>query len=114
MRCTFLVYEAMMSDIIRSGGLINTLPHTLLKYMIDTWLFAVLCLIFLSICAVGRAIPGPTRDDQMVGVNTAITIAAGAALALSITWGNLFVLDVAIVLAALCYAGTIAYARSGK
>jgi multisubunit Na+/H+ antiporter MnhF subunit len=94
--------------------LINTLPHTLLKYMIDTWLFAVLCLIFLSICAVGRAIPGPTRDDQLIGVNTAITIAAGAALALSISWGNLFLLDVAIALTTLCYAGTIAYSRTLK
>jgi len=82
--------------------------------MLDTWLFAVLCLMFLSICAILRVIPGPTPEDQLVGVNTAITIAAGAALALSITWGNLFVLDASIVLAALCYAGTIAYARSGK
>jgi multisubunit Na+/H+ antiporter MnhF subunit len=82
--------------------------------MIDTWLFAVLCLLFLSICAILRVIPGPTPEDQMVGVNAAITMATGAALALSISWGNLFVLDVSIVLAVLCYTGTIAYARSWK
>ena len=80
--------------------------------MIDSWLFAALCLIFLSICALLRVIPGPTPDDQLVGVTTAMTIAAGAAVALSISWGNLFVLDVSIALAALGYAGITAWARS--
>ena len=82
--------------------------------MIDSWLFAVLCLFILSICAILRIIPGPTRDDQLIAVNAAITLAAGAAIALSISWGNLFVLDVSIVLVTLCYAGTIAIARSKR
>jgi multisubunit Na+/H+ antiporter MnhF subunit len=82
--------------------------------MIDTWLFAVICLIFLSICAVVRIIPGPTQSDRLVAVNTAITLAAGAALALSISFGNLFILDVAIAIVALCFAGTIALAQFGK
>ena len=82
--------------------------------MIDSWLLAVLCLIFLSICAILRIIPGPTRDDRLIAVNAAITIVAGAAIALSISWGNLFVLDVSIILAALCYTGTIAIAWSRK
>ncbi len=82
--------------------------------MINSWLFAALCLIFLATCAVLRTIPGPTRDDQLVAVNTAITIAAGAAIALSVSLGDLFVLDVSIALIALCYAGTIAIARSKR
>jgi multisubunit Na+/H+ antiporter MnhF subunit len=82
--------------------------------MIDSWLFAALCLIFLSICAILTTMPGPTRNDRLVAVNAAITIAAGAAIALSISLGNLFVLDVSIILVALCYAGTIAIARSKK
>jgi multisubunit Na+/H+ antiporter MnhF subunit len=82
--------------------------------MIDSWLFAALCLIFLSICALLRTIPGPTRDDQLVAVNAAITLAAGAAIALSVSSGNLFALDVSMVLIAFCYAGTIAIARSRK
>lgn len=81
--------------------------------MIDTWLFAVICLIFLSICAVVRILPGPTRFDRFVAVNAAITLAAGAALALSISSGNLLVLDASIALLALCFAGTIAFARFG-
>jgi len=82
--------------------------------MIDSWLFAALCLIFLSICAILRILPGPTRDDQLIAVITAITLAAGAAAALSISWGNLLILDVSILLVALCYAGSIAIARSRK
>ena len=82
--------------------------------MIDSWLFAALCLIFLSICAILRIHPLPTRDDQLIAVIAAITIAAGAAIALSISWGNLFVLDVSIVLLAICYAGTIALLRSRR
>ena len=82
--------------------------------MIDTWLFAVICLIFLSICAVVRIIPGPTRFDRLVAVNTAITLAAGAALALSISFGDLFILDVSIALLAFCFAGTISLAWFGK
>jgi multisubunit Na+/H+ antiporter MnhF subunit len=82
--------------------------------MIDSWLFAALCLIFLSICTILSIIPGPTRDDRLIAVNAAITIAATAAIAFSISRGNLFVLDVSIVLVALCYAGTITIARSKK
>ena len=52
--------------------------------MIDSWLFAALCLIFLSICAILRIHPLPTRDDQLIAVIAAITIAAGAAIALSV------------------------------
>jgi len=82
--------------------------------MIDSWLFAVICLIFLAIFAILRVIPGSTRGDQLIGVTTAITIASGAAVAFSITWGNLLVLDVSIVLAALCYTGIIVYVRSSQ
>ena len=82
--------------------------------MIDSWLFAVICLIFLAGFAILRVIPGPTRGDQLIGVTTAITIASGAAVALSITWGNMLVLDVSIILATICYAGIIAYVRSSR
>jgi multisubunit Na+/H+ antiporter MnhF subunit len=81
--------------------------------MIDTWLFAALCLIFLSICAVIRILPGPTRFDRFVAMNAAITLAAGAALAISISLGDLFILDASIVLLVLCFAGTIAFLRYG-
>jgi multisubunit Na+/H+ antiporter MnhF subunit len=81
--------------------------------MIDTWLFAALCLIFLSICAVVKVLPGPTRFDQFVALNTALTLAAGAALAISISLGNLLVLDTFVALLALCYIGIIAYAWYG-
>lgn len=78
--------------------------------MIDPWLFAVLCLAFLSICAIVRVM-GRTTDDQLIGITTAITIACGAGLALTISWGNLLVLDILIAFALLCYAGTFTYSR---
>jgi multisubunit Na+/H+ antiporter MnhF subunit len=82
--------------------------------MIDSWLFAALCLIFLSICAILMIIPGPTRDDRLIAVTTTITITAGAAIVLSISLGNLFVLDFLILIVALCYAGTIALALTKR
>jgi multisubunit Na+/H+ antiporter MnhF subunit len=82
--------------------------------MIDSWLFAALCLIFLSICAVLMIIHGPTRDDRFIALTTTITITTGAAIALSISLGNLFALDISIVLVALCYTGTIVLARTKR
>jgi len=92
--------------------LINTILTKVYYHMINTWLVTVFCLIVLSVCAVLRVIPGPARDDRFVAVNTAITLAAGAALGLSIYWGNIVILDISIILIGLCYAGTIAMARS--
>ena len=82
--------------------------------MINAWFFAAICLLFLTLCALVRIIPGPTRDDQLIAVNAAVTIAAAAVIALSIFWQNLFVLDTSIVIVTLCYAGINAYAHYGK
>jgi len=82
--------------------------------MTDPWLLAAICLIILSVFAVMRVMARPERDDRFVGLNAAITIAAAASLALSISWGNLAVLDMFIMLVGLCYAGTLAIARSKK
>jgi multisubunit Na+/H+ antiporter MnhF subunit len=92
--------------------LINTILTKVYYHMINTWLVTVFCLIVLSVCAVLRVIPGPARDDRFVALNTAITLAAGAALGLSIYWGNIVMLDISLVLIGLCYAGTIVMARS--
>jgi multisubunit Na+/H+ antiporter MnhF subunit len=80
--------------------------------MIDTWLFAAVCLILLSICAVLRIVmPGPSPDDRIVAMNAAITIAAGSVLGLGISWGNVFILNIFIVFIALLYAGLYIMAR---
>ena len=80
--------------------------------MIDTWFFAAVCLILLAICAVLRIVrPGPSPDDRIVAMNAAITIAAGSALGLGISWGNLFILNIFIVFIALLYAGLYVMAR---
>ena len=79
--------------------------------MIDTWLFAALCFGFLALCAVLRVVPGPERNDRLVSFAAAITLAAAAALVVCIAYGNLFILDAAIIIAMLLFAGTIGCAK---
>lgn len=82
--------------------------------MIDTWLFAAVCLFFFALCAVLRVIPGPTRFDRIVALNVAITIAVAGGLVLGVALGTPAVIDAVIVIAAVCYAGTIGLARTAK
>ena len=79
--------------------------------MIDTWLFAALCFGFLALCAFLRVIPGPDRNDRIVSFTTAITLFAAAALVLSIASGNLLILDSAIIIVLVLFAGTIIYMK---
>jgi multisubunit Na+/H+ antiporter MnhF subunit len=79
--------------------------------MIDTWFFAALCLSFLALCALLRVIPGPELNDRIVSFTAAVTLFAAAALVFSISSGNLFILDVAIIIALLLFAGIFAYVK---
>jgi multisubunit Na+/H+ antiporter MnhF subunit len=79
--------------------------------MIDTWLFAALCFGFLALGAFLRVIPGPERNDRIVSFIAAITMAAAAALVFSIASGDLFILDVVIIVVLLLFAGTIGCAK---
>jgi multicomponent Na+:H+ antiporter subunit F len=80
--------------------------------LIDTWLFAAICLFFLSFCAVLRILPGPSRLDRLVAINVAITIACSGCIALTIAWGNLMILGIAIIIAGIGFLGTIGSAYS--
>ena len=82
--------------------------------MIDTWLFAAICFGFLALCAVLRVIPGPGLNDRLVSFSAAITLAAAAVLVFSIASGNLFILDVAIIISVILFAGTLAFAKSDR
>jgi multisubunit Na+/H+ antiporter MnhF subunit len=75
--------------------------------MVNSWLFASVCLFFLAFCAVLRIIPGPSLLDRLIAINAAVTIACGAAIALTISTGNLNVLETAIIVALVMFAGTI-------
>jgi len=79
--------------------------------MIDTWLFAAFCFGFLALCALLRVIPGPERNDRIVSFAAAISLSAAAALVLSIASGNLIILDAAILIVLLLFAGTIGCAK---
>ena len=82
--------------------------------MIDTWLFATLCLFILAFCAVLCILPGPTRPDRLIALNVAITIACAGLLCLTIAVGNLLILYSAIIFAAICFAGTIYSAHKNR
>jgi len=79
--------------------------------MIDTWFFAALCLSFLALCALLRVVPGPERNDRIVSFTAAVTLFAAAALVFSLASGNLFILEGAIIIALLLFAGTFAFVK---
>jgi len=72
--------------------------------MIDSWLFASLCLFFLGICAIIRIIPGPTRLDRIVAANSAITIISAGMLVASVFMGSLVLIEITIIVVVICYA----------
>ena len=79
--------------------------------MIDTWLVAALCLVLLTFGALFRVDRARTWYDRLVAAVVAITLAAGAGLFLSITLGNILVLDGTIIAALIAYLIVIALAR---
>ena len=76
--------------------------------MIDTWFFAALCLGVITAGALVRVIRIPARYDRIVAATAAITIGAAAGLTLSISMGNILVLDATIILVLLGYAAVLA------
>jgi len=79
--------------------------------MIDTWLLASVCLALLLLGALFRVIRTRSRNDRYLAALVAITIGSAAGIALSVSMGTLFVLDITIVLALLCFALVIAAAK---
>jgi multisubunit Na+/H+ antiporter MnhF subunit len=76
--------------------------------MIDTWFFAALCLCLIAAGALVRVVRIPMLYDRIVAATAGIAIAAVAGLTLSISWGNMLILDVTIIFALLAYAAVIA------
>jgi multisubunit Na+/H+ antiporter MnhF subunit len=79
--------------------------------MIDTWFLAAICFGFLALSALLRMIPGPERNDRIVSFTAAITLFAAAALVLSIAFGDLIILDAAIIIVLVLFAGTFYFAK---
>ena len=80
--------------------------------MIDTWLLTTVCISILALGALVRIFRVPLHKDKLVAGTTTVTLGSMAALALSITWGSLLILDITIFLAICCFAVTIATARN--
>lgn len=72
--------------------------------MIDTWLFTALVLGVLALCVILRSAPVRPPDDRLVSGTVAVTLVAMTAVALSIAYGTLMILDLAIVIALIGFA----------
>ena len=82
--------------------------------MIDTWLFAAICLFILAFCAVLRMLPGPTQLDRLIALNAAITIVCAGMLCLTIAMGTLLILYSAIIFVVIGFTGTIYSAHKNR
>jgi multisubunit Na+/H+ antiporter MnhF subunit len=80
--------------------------------MIDSWLFTTVCISILALGALVRILRVPFRLDQLVAGTTVVSLVSMALLALSITWGNLLILDITIVFALCSFAVSIAMAKN--
>ncbi len=65
--------------------------------MIDTWFFTALVMGFIALCVILRGIRMASRDDRLVAGTVAVILVSMAALNLSIAWGTLIILDMAIL-----------------
>jgi multisubunit Na+/H+ antiporter MnhF subunit len=71
--------------------------------MIDTWLFTALVMGILALCVILRGIPARSTDDRLVAGTVAVILLSMTALAFSIAWGTLIVLDLAILFGICCF-----------
>ncbi|MCK9581358.1 MAG: hypothetical protein M0Q92_13045 [Methanoregula sp.] len=76
--------------------------------MIDPWFFAAICLGLLAACALVRVVRIPVLYDRLVAAAVTVTLLAVTGLVLSIALGNIFVLDVTIIIVLFGYAVVVA------
>jgi multisubunit Na+/H+ antiporter MnhF subunit len=71
--------------------------------MIDTWLFTALVLGILALFVILRVVPARSREDRLVAATVAVILVSMTALNLSIAWGMLLILDLAILIGICCF-----------
>ncbi len=64
-------------------------------------------LVVCAICGIIRMASGPTVADRLVGLDTINTIVVAEMLILSVVYGAIIYVDVAIVYALLSFIGTL-------
>ncbi len=80
--------------------------------MIDTWLLASASLAVLAAAVLLRIARARTRHDRYVAAMVAVMIGSASGLTLGLALGTLIVIDATIVVALVCFAGIIAFARN--
>ena len=81
--------------------------------MIDSWFLAVFFLALLTLGALVRVLRIKSRFDRLVAAIVAISLGAATGLLMSIAWGNIFVLNITVILVLLCFAGLVAGIHRG-
>jgi multisubunit Na+/H+ antiporter MnhF subunit len=76
--------------------------------MIDTWLFTALVLGILALCVILRGVRTKSRDDRLVAGTVAVILVSMAALTLSIAWGMLIIINLAILFG-ICGFGVLVW-----
>jgi multicomponent Na+:H+ antiporter subunit F len=79
--------------------------------MIDAWILAVLCLVFLMALATVRLVLGPTAPDRAIALDTVNTLTIAAMIILGVIYKEVIFVDVAIVYGLLSFVSTLYIAK---
>lgn len=78
--------------------------------MIDTWLLSALVFGIPALCALLRGVAAKSPEDRLAAGTVALILLSLAALALSIAWGMILILDGMILAAIIAFGAMIGYA----
>lgn len=78
---------------------------------LDIWFFTAICLFILAFCAVLRIRHAPIKEDRLLAVNIATTLACAGVLAFTVSVGDLMIPVFAGIIACIIYVIVIWLAR---
>jgi multisubunit Na+/H+ antiporter MnhF subunit len=78
---------------------------------IDIWFIAAICLFVLACCAALRILSTHSLPDRLLAANVAATLGCAGALSLTVSFGDLVVAVLALIVACIVFATTIRVAE---
>ncbi len=79
--------------------------------MTEIWYFTVAVLVALLFLTMIRLLLGPTAPDRVVALDAINTLTVASMIVLSVAYGQIVFVDVAIVYALLSFVGTLYIAK---
>ncbi|HET6581664.1 MAG TPA: monovalent cation/H+ antiporter complex subunit F [Methanoregula sp.] len=79
--------------------------------MIDAWILAILCLVFLMALATIRLVIGPTAPDRVIALDTVNTLVIASMILFGVVFREIIFVDVAIVYGLLSFVSTLYIAK---